>query len=120
MTARSCLAVALVLGTVAAQAAGPDLTVKQIAQALVRATPAFPADFTRRNLRGLDLSGLDFAHARLADADFSASDLSDVSLVGSDLTGARLDLAVVLRANFAHADLSHASLRRLATSSTTL
>ncbi len=94
------------------------LTVKEIATALVRATPAAPADFARQNLRGLDLSGLDFAHARLAEADFSMSDLSDVNLAGSDLAGARLDRAVVLRANFAHADLSQASLLRLVTSST--
>lgn len=109
------VAVPIAFGALAVSAA--DLTVKEVTEALVRATPGHPADLSNRNLAGLDLSGLDFSGARLAHADLTAADLSDANLSASDLRGARLDLAVVLRANFNDADLSGASLVRMAVSS---
>src|SRR5471030_2016848 len=102
----------------ASSAAAADLTVRQITEILVRATPAHPAELSHKDLSRLDLSGLDFSGADLAGADLTASDLSDANFSGSDLAGARLDLTVIIRADFGGADLRHASLVRPAVSST--
>ena len=107
------LVAAALLGTGAVAA---DMTVRQVTEALVKATAEAPADFSGKNLAGLDLSDLDFHGANLAGADLSATDLSDADFSRSNLAGARLDRAVVIHTNFAGANLSHASLTFLATS----
>jgi uncharacterized protein YjbI with pentapeptide repeats len=114
------VAAVLLLGVIAlaGSAAAADLTVRQITEILMHATPADPADLSDKDLSRLDLSGLDFSGAHLARADLTASDLSDANFSRSDLVGARLDLTVIIRADFAGADLRHASLMRPAVSST--
>ncbi len=109
----AALAASVVLST---DAAAADMTVRQVTEALVKATVQAPADFSGKNLAGLDLSDLDFHGADLAQADLSATDLTDADFSQSNLTGARLDHAVVIRTNFAGANLSHASLTFLGTS----
>jgi uncharacterized protein YjbI with pentapeptide repeats len=111
------LALALVLFGIGGAAAA-DLTVREVTEALMRADPLHPADFSHRDLSRLDLSGLDFTGANLEGADLYGADLTEAKFTGSRLIGARLDLAVVIRTSFAGADLSRARLVRLAASST--
>ena len=114
---RASLALVLVLFWTSGAAAA-DLTVREVTEALVRARPGHPADFSHRDLSRLDLSGLDFGGANLEGADLYGVDLTDANLAGSRLVGVRLDLAVVIRTSFVGADLSHARLVRLAAFST--
>jgi uncharacterized protein YjbI with pentapeptide repeats len=94
-----------------------DLTVRQVTEALVAARPDRPAALAHHDLSRLDLSSLDFRGADLEGSDLTAADLTDADLSGARLAHARLDLAIVIRAKFVGADLSEASLVRLATSS---
>ena len=110
--------VALMLAAASPAVAEP-LTVKQISQALVKATPGNPPDFSHAELIGLDLSGLDFKGAKLTGADLLGANLSDANLAGTDLSGAKLDRVTITRTNFAGADLSGASLFDIAAYSTT-
>src|SRR5258708_3166369 len=95
---------------VATEAAASDLTVHEISLALAQATPDAPADFSDKDLGGLDLSDLDFRGANLAGANLTAADLTDANLSRSNLARAQLDRAIVIRTNFAGADLSRTSL----------
>ena len=82
-------------------AAGPGetpLSLKEVSEALSKAAPGHPADFAHRDLSYLDLSGLDFKQA--------------------DLTGANLDHSVIIRTNFAGAELANASFYGAAAYST--
>src|SRR5690242_291649 len=87
-----------------------DLTVRQVTQALVDASPDRPADFSHKDLSFLDLSGLDFKGADLAGANLYGADLSDADLSHARLAGATLDHTIIVRTNFSGADLSQASL----------
>ena len=93
-------------------ATAADLTVKQVVEALVKASPEQPADFAGRDLSFLDLSDIDFKKANLAGANLYGTDLSHSNLSGTNLSGARLDRSTIIGANFAGADLTHASLLR--------
>jgi hypothetical protein len=68
-------------------AAPEPLTVKQVSQALVKATPGNPPDFSHAELIGLDLSDLDFKGAKLSGADLLGANLSRSNLAGADLSG---------------------------------
>src|SRR5262245_56704216 len=68
-----------------------DVTVREMSERLFRADPTHPIDFSRLNLRELDLSGLDFKRAKLAGSDLFGADLSAANLSGADLSGAHLD-----------------------------
>lgn len=83
----------------------PDVSVaiKALVGALQMATEDSQAITV--DLRGSDLTGVDFSFVRLAVADLRNADLSNALLRFTDLTGA--DLA---GANLAHADLSGANL----------
>jgi uncharacterized protein YjbI with pentapeptide repeats len=105
---RTALAAAAAL--LATEAAASDLTVHEISLALAQATPDAPADFSDKDLGGLDLSDLDFRGANLAGANLTAADLTDANLSRSNLARAQLDRAIVIRTNFAGADLSRTSL----------
>jgi uncharacterized protein YjbI with pentapeptide repeats len=113
LAAAGLFAAAASLGTGAVAA---DMTVRQVTEALVKATAEAPADFSGKNLAGLDLSDLDFHGANLAGADLSATDLSDADFSRSNLAGVRLDRAVVIHTNFTGANLARASLMFLGTS----
>ena len=91
-------------------AGGRHLSLKEVSEALVKASPERPADFRDRDLSYLDLSGLDFKRANLAGANLYGADLSDANLSHADLAGADLDHTVIIRTNFAGADLSRSSL----------
>ena len=95
-----------------------QVSLREISEALARATPEHPIDFAGRDLSYLNLSGLNLAQARLAGADLHGADLTDANLSRADLAGANLDHAVIIRANFGAANLPHASLRGLAAYST--
>jgi len=94
------------------EAGAADLTVKQVVEALVKASPEQPADFAGRDLSLLDLSDIDFKKANLAGADLYGTDISHSNLSGTNLSGARLDRSVIIGADFAGANMSQASLLR--------
>ena len=72
------LAAALAVAASAATAA--DFTARQVTETLYRATEAAPADYSKRDLAGLDLAGLGFKKARLAEASPGASEALIASL----------------------------------------
>jgi uncharacterized protein YjbI with pentapeptide repeats len=89
-----------------------DLTAREVTEALVRARSGSPADFSGKDLRFLDLAGLDFGGARLAHAALFGVDLTDANLRGADLSGARLDRAIIIRTDFSGANLTGAIMLR--------
>jgi uncharacterized protein YjbI with pentapeptide repeats len=102
-------------------AAGPSdtrLGLKEVSEALAKATPGHPADFAHRDLSYLDLSGLDFKQANLSAANLYGVDLSDADLSHAELRDANFDHSVIIRANFAGADLANASFYGAAAYST--
>lgn len=106
-------AVLMLLGSACwSSAPGADMTARQVTEALVRAKPNAAADFAGRDLRLLDLSGLDFKAARLTGADLFGADLAMSDLSRADLAGARLDRALILKADFSNANMAGASLLR--------
>ena len=86
------------------------LTARDVAKKLFQQEATTRPDLVGRDLRELDLSGLDFRRARLAGSDLFGADLTRSDLSGADLHGARLDRAVIIGAQFSGADLSNASL----------
>src|SRR6267154_5443775 len=67
---------------------------------LSEATALAPADFSSKNLSGLDLAGVDFKHANLTAAVMNGADLS-----GADLSGCNLTVSFAERANLQGAKL---------------
>ena len=88
------------------------MTVRQVTEVLVRAMPNTPVDLAGRDLRLLDLSGLDFKGARLTGADLFGVDLTMSDLSRADFAGARLDRAIIIRADFSNANMAGVSLQR--------
>ena len=89
-----------------------DVSVHDMTTSLYHADAAHPADFSHRNLRELDMSGLDFKSAKLAGSDLFGADLSGADLSKVDLSAARLDRVVIIGARFDGANLAGASLLR--------
>jgi beta-lactamase regulating signal transducer with metallopeptidase domain len=72
-------------------------------------------DFSRHDLRGIDLSGLslmgdDFSHANLEGANLSHTSLKGISFAHAQLAHADLRSANLTGVDFAHADLTNADL----------
>lgn len=113
-----CLAAALTTAVFGAAlpAGAADLTVRQLSEALFRASTAEPVDLSGKSLKLLDLSGVDFKAARLTGADMYGVDLTDARLAGADLGKAMLDRATLRRTDFTGAKLNGASLRTLSIS----
>lgn len=111
LTMAAAIAALALLGTQRPTLAA-DLTAREVTEALVRARSGPPADFSGKDLRFLDLAGLDFGGARLANAALFGVDLKDANLRGADLSGARLDRAIIIRTDFSSADLSNAIMLR--------
>lgn len=95
-----------------APALAADVSVREVSEALFKASETSPVDFAGRDLSELDLAGLNFKGARLSGVNFYGADLSDVSLAGADLKAARLDRATITRAEFSSANLEGATLLR--------
>ncbi len=89
----------LLLG-VCAPAAAEDLSADQVRSIIAAATPGTIPDLSRKSLELLDLSGLDFKHAKLQGANLYGAKLVDANLAGADLSGAILNLAWIMRADF--------------------
>jgi uncharacterized protein YjbI with pentapeptide repeats len=94
------------------------LTRADVQSKLTSTPPGQTASFVGLSLAGADLHDLDFSHADLSAADLSGADLRGAKLVGSKLVGAKLqgaklNLAWIIGANFAQADLSGADLETL-------
>jgi hypothetical protein len=69
-------------------ATAPDLTASESSPTLAQAIPEAPADFSDRDLGGLDLSDLGFRGANLAAANLTAAALTDANLSRSNLVRA--------------------------------
>ena len=54
------------------------MTARQMTEALFNAKPGESLDFAAKNLRDLDLSGLDFKRSRMAGADLYGVDLKSI------------------------------------------
>ncbi len=106
----------LLLG-VCAPAAAEDLSADQVRSIIAAATPGTIPDLSRKSLELLDLSGLDFKHAKLQGANLYGAKLVDANLAGADLSGAILNLAWIMRADFTGANLTGASLQGLVVAS---
>ena len=91
---------------------------RQVIEALQRATPETPADFSGMDLKFLDLSDLDFGRANFAGADLRSANLTGANFADADLSGADLTRAIIIRADFSGADLSNANIYRPVTFST--
>jgi uncharacterized protein YjbI with pentapeptide repeats len=89
-----------------------DSTVSQIARQLSQADVLHPVDLSHKDLRFLDLSGLDFKRALISHADLFGVDLTRADLSGADLSNSRLDRAVIIHADFSGAKLVGATLLR--------
>ncbi len=87
-----------------------DLTARNVATSVYKATAEAPVDFSGKDLSNLDLAGLDFKHARLAKVNLYGADLSTAKLASVDLSGAKLDRATIMRADFTGANLEGATI----------
>jgi uncharacterized protein YjbI with pentapeptide repeats len=86
------------------------VTIRQIVEALAKATPDHPADFTGFDMTELDLSGIDFKGAKLVDANMFGVDLTGADLSHANLTRANLNRVTIIHANFSHADLTETTM----------
>lgn len=108
---------AALLAALAASAAthrtwGADVTARAVTEQLHKATAGLPLDLSGKDLRFLDLAGLDFKAARLAQSDLYGADFTGARLVRADLSGTRLDRAVLVRADLSGANLAGATVLR--------
>ena len=94
------------------------VSAREVTAALFKSNGGSRIDFSGRNLRDLDLSGLDFHEALLAGADLFGADLTSSNLTGVDLSGVNLNRAIVIRADFSGANLHNASFMRPSVSTT--
>ncbi len=110
----AALMLVLPLAAAAEEPVNPDadFTAREISQALHRASPGEPLDFSGRDLTYLDLSGLDFKGATLRNSDCYGTDFTGANLTGADLSNVRLDRAVLIKADFSGANLSKATILR--------
>lgn len=90
-----------------------DMTAGQVTQALFKARPGDVVALDARDLRELDLAGIDFKGANLAASNLYGADLSAANLQRTNLSGATLDRANVARTDFSFANLENVSLLRL-------
>ena len=97
----------------AAEGLANDTTAGEITSALFSASKTGAVvDFSRRGLKHLDLSELDFKGALLTRSDVFGTDLSRANLSRTNLAGARLDRTVLTFAKFNGANLEGATLMR--------
>ena len=107
--ARAVVAVCALFG-LAASSQAADLTVREIAARLHKATPGTAVDLAGHDLAGLDFAGLDFKGANLAHAKLGGADLTGTDMSGANLAGASLDRSVLIKTSFRNANLAGASI----------
>jgi uncharacterized protein YjbI with pentapeptide repeats len=95
-----------------------DLTAHDVASLLFKAAPGSRPALSGKNLRRLDLAGLNFHNADLSKSDLFGADLSGADLSGTNLSGAMLDRVTLIGARLDGANLDHASLMRPSTTTT--
>jgi uncharacterized protein YjbI with pentapeptide repeats len=95
----------------AGEAQAADLTAREVTALLFNGGRG-ASDLAGKDLRELDLAGLDFKGARMAEADLYGADLTGANLAAADLRGARLDRATIIKAEFSSADLEGATILR--------
>jgi uncharacterized protein YjbI with pentapeptide repeats len=95
-----------------------DFTVRDLTTQFFHADRANPLHFSGRDLRELDLSGLDFKGATVVDSNLFGADLSRADLSQTSFKGSRLDRVIIIGTRFDGADLSGTSLLRPSTFST--
>ena len=93
-------------------ASAADYSAREVTAAFYNAKDGVRVDYAGKDLRFLELSGINFKAARLTGSDLFGVDLTSANLTGVDLEGARLDRATVIRADFSGANLKRASFRR--------
>ena len=89
-----------------------ELTTREVVSALFKATPGSPLDLSGKDLRRLDLAGVDFKGANLTRATLFGSDLAGANLAKANLAGAVLDRVTITKTNFADANLTQATILR--------
>jgi uncharacterized protein YjbI with pentapeptide repeats len=75
-----------------------------------QANPDFTVDFSKKELKGLNLYGADLRGAKLNATNFSGSNLSKATFNGARLNGANLSGADLRKTDFSDAKLSGANL----------
>lgn len=95
-----------------------DISVRDLTTQLYHANRAKPLEFSGRDLRELDLSGLDFKAAKITNSNLFGADLSRADLSNTMLRGSRLDRVTIVGARFDGADLTDVSFLRPSTSTT--
>lgn len=95
----------------AATHAKPVWSVRDVVEALHRASPSAPVDLSNAKLRFMDLARLDFKRARLKRVDFHGADLTGANFSHCNLRHAHLDRATIVGADFLNADLRDALIR---------
>jgi len=106
----TALVMPFALVAVGADAWAADLTARNVAASVYKATVETPVDFSGKDLSNLDLAGLDFKHARLTNVNLYGADLSTANLAAVDLSGAKLDRATIMRTDFTGANLQGATI----------
>ena len=92
------------------QAEAAEMTVDGVKAVLANASASAPAELSGKDLSDLDLSGLDFRHARLQGVSFFGSKLIQTDFREASLVGANLNGSWLMGTDFTGADLTRASL----------
>ncbi len=88
------------------------LSTREVTAAFFSASSGTRVTYTRRTLRDLDLSGIDFHQAVLTGSDLFGADLTGANLKGVDLSDGNLNRTIVIRADFSGANLRNATFMR--------
>ena len=105
-------ALVTLLAAAASTANSADLTTREVVSVLFKAAPGSAPDLSGKDLRRLDLAGIDFKGANLARATLFGSDLAGANLGKANLAGAVLDRVTITKTDFAGANLAQASILR--------
>ncbi len=111
LTLRAVL-VALPLLAAGSHGWAANLTTRDVVSALFKAAPGSQPDLSGKDLRRLDLAGVDFKGANLARAILFGSDLASANLANANLAGAVLDRVTITKTNFADANLTQVTILR--------
>lgn len=88
------------------------LSTREVTAAFFAANSSHRVTYSRRTLRDLDLSGIDFHQAVLTGSDLFGADLTGANLKGVDLSDGNLNRTTIIRADFSGANLRNATFLR--------